>query len=219
MAMSLEEGLSIEISYDDEWWAGRVKKVAKSGVVEVTFNSDGSKLRVQPEDVSNVLRTGGKALEPSSSSSSTTTTSPKKKKGKTNATATTTTATATTSEKAKAPAAKTKKKKKSSTKKLGKKQEEAAAQREGVKEALAAADAVAQEALDSGKPIVAADVERTLRAMKGVWPTQCRPNVAPDSSNGGFVSGMCLGLRASPSMTAWGSDLFPSRLRERTRAG
>ena len=30
--------------------------------------------------------------------------------------------------------------------------------------------------------------------MKGVWPTQCRPNVAPDSSNGGFVPGMCLGL-------------------------
>ena len=63
-----------------------------------------------------------------------------------------------------------------------------------VKAALEAASLEAEAALSTGKPITGADVERALRAMKGVWPTQCRPNVAPDNSNGGFVPGMCLGL-------------------------
>ena len=74
------------------------------------------------------------------------------------------------------------------------KQEAAREQRLEVAGALDAADVEAQKALATGAPITSEDVERALRAMKGVWPTQCRPNVAPDSSGGGFVPGMCLGL-------------------------
>lgn len=79
-------------------------------------------------------------------------------------------------------------------KKLGKKQDAAAAQRDEVKLSLAAAEEEAEAVLESGKTITSVHVERALRAMKGAWPTQCRPNVAPDLSNNGFVPGMCLGL-------------------------
>jgi hypothetical protein len=77
---------------------------------------------------------------------------------------------------------------------VGKKQDKAAAQRDEVKGALARAEEEAEAVLKSGKKITSADVERALRAMEGKWPTQCRPNVAPDLSNDGFVPGMCLGL-------------------------
>jgi hypothetical protein len=78
--------------------------------------------------------------------------------------------------------------------KAGKTQDKAAAQRDKVKGALAAAEEEAEAVMERGKKITSVDVERALRAMNGNWPTQCRPNVAPDLSNDGFVPGMCLGL-------------------------
>jgi hypothetical protein len=82
----------------------------------------------------------------------------------------------------------------SGKKKVGKKQDEAASHRDDVKDALTAAEEEAEAVLKSGKPITSSDVERALQAMNGKWPTQCRPNVAPDLSTDGFVPGMCLGL-------------------------
>jgi hypothetical protein len=72
--------------------------------------------------------------------------------------------------------------------------DERATQRQLVKDALGAADASAAVVLKDPKSVVTKDhVVAALRAMGGVWPTQCRPNVSPDVKVPN-VPGMCLGL-------------------------
>jgi hypothetical protein len=73
-----------------------------------------------------------------------------------------------------------------------------AAERHAVKASLAAAEATAaailQRKIGSHDAVTSEDVETVLRAMQGVvWPTQLRPNVAPDVQQP-HVPGMCLGL-------------------------
>jgi len=74
--------------------------------------------------------------------------------------------------------------------------DERTAQRNAVRAALAAGEATAAAALKAkGKDRVTSDdVLASLRALGGVWPTQCRPNVAPDVK----TPGTCASLFALP---------------------
>ena len=62
-----------------------------------------------------------------------------------------------------------------------------------VNAALAAAEASAESSLKAKGAVTAKHVVAALRSMGGVWPTQCRPNVAPDVKSPD-VPGMCIGL-------------------------
>ena len=72
--------------------------------------------------------------------------------------------------------------------------DERVAARNAIKESLSKAEAAATRFLEKGLcKISEDDVLEALRALGGVWPTQERPNVAPDIKMP-HVPGMCLGL-------------------------
>lgn len=198
--MQASPGLAIEIYYDDEWWGGKIRTVSTSGVCEVQFDIDGSKLKIQPDDVPELLRSGNMSVSLPKGPKSAKKVTPKKRKA------------ASPPEVSNGSDGDVSKEGEAEAQRLGRSQKEALTRAEAVVDRLVSEHASSSSSGSSSpakkKPIVGKSkkgkqqlgfvpttdqVLEVLLAIGGAkdWPTQKRDNV---TDSGKPVPGMCLGL-------------------------